>query len=77
VQSGGHNVPEGDIKRRFRRSLVNFDHLYKPMATTWRVYDGSSSQLPTLIASGARGESTVVIEAATWADVNDQVREHE
>lgn len=35
VRKGGHHVPEADIRRRYRRSLVNFWELYRPFADDW------------------------------------------
>ena len=31
VAQGGHNVPEQDIRRRFERSWINFNNLYKQL----------------------------------------------
>jgi predicted ABC-type ATPase len=41
---GGHNVPEQDIMRRFERSWINFQQIYKPLADSWIVFDTSGSQ---------------------------------
>ena len=48
VVQGGHNVPEQDIRRRFNRSLDNFEKIYKPLADTWIVYD-TSGNVPVII----------------------------
>lgn len=37
VSKGGHNVPEADIVRRFRRSLANFWNLYRQQADQWQL----------------------------------------
>lgn len=52
VRMGGHDVPEPTIRRRYESGLRNFFTLYRPIVTSWRMYD--NSQLPTmrLIASG-------------------------
>ena len=41
VQEGGHNVPEQDIRRRFKRSWANFTEVYRPLADKWIVFDNS------------------------------------
>lgn len=41
VQAGGHNVPEDTIRRRYARSVRNFLELYRPIVTTWQVYDNT------------------------------------
>lgn len=48
VSQGGHNVPEDDIKRRFKRSWINFEQIYKPLADSWIVFDTSKNQ-PVII----------------------------
>ena len=30
VKQGGHDVPRGDVLRRFKRSWVNFERIYRP-----------------------------------------------
>jgi len=73
VQAGGHDVPEGAIRRRFPRSLKNFFEIYVPISSSWRVYDGTGGPHPRLIAFG-RGSSTIqVLEPQTWALIKDQV----
>ena len=40
VRKGGHDIPEGDIRRRFEHSRLNLIHLL-PVLTALRVYDNS------------------------------------
>lgn len=42
VRQGGHDVPRGDVMRRFHRSWHNFVSVYRPLADTWAVYDNST-----------------------------------
>jgi predicted ABC-type ATPase len=39
VQAGGHDIPEGTIRRRFSRSLEYLETRYKLLVNEWRVYD--------------------------------------
>ena len=39
VQQGGHHVPAGDIRRRFKRSLVHLVDDYLPLASRWAIWD--------------------------------------
>lgn len=39
VRLGGHDVPEGDIRRRFDRSRRHFLEDYLPLADEWGVWD--------------------------------------
>jgi predicted ABC-type ATPase len=41
VRQGGHNVPKGDVLRRFFRSWHNFETRYRPLADAWAAYDNS------------------------------------
>ena len=51
VKSGGHNVPEADLHRRFRLGLQNLLNLYRSLLTSWAVYD-NSDQHPRKLAQG-------------------------
>lgn len=42
VCSGGHAVSEADIRRRFELGLYNLEHLYKPLADDWSVWNTST-----------------------------------
>lgn len=44
VKQGGHNVPKKDVLRRFERSWRNFEHVYRPLADRWSVYDNSGEK---------------------------------
>jgi predicted ABC-type ATPase len=51
VQAGGHNVPESDLRRRFRVGLQNLFTLYRPLLNSWALYD-NSEQRPRKLAQG-------------------------
>ncbi|GBE64910.1 hypothetical protein MFM001_13720 [Mycobacterium sp. MFM001] len=42
VRAGGHDIPEADIRRRYRHSLINLVTLL-PVLTELRVYDNSAT----------------------------------
>ena len=71
VSMGGHNIPEPDVRRRYERGVRNFFQLYRPLATTWRVYDNSGAS-PSLVASGG-GSGEVISQTATWGRICEQV----
>lgn len=48
VASGGHNIPEPTIRRRFKAGIINFHYIYKLLADTWALYDNSGER-PRLI----------------------------
>lgn len=70
VRLGGHDVPERDVRRRYFRSIRNFEQVYRGIVSTWRLYDSVRSlemeSLP-LIAAGvgdARRSGTMSIHSA-------------
>jgi predicted ABC-type ATPase len=51
VKQGGHDVPDADVIRRFKRGWVNFLSVYKPLADGWTVYENSGTK-PILLERG-------------------------
>ncbi len=58
VESGGHNVPESDVRRRFGRTLGNLFTLYRPLLDTLHFFD-ISSDTPRLIFKDEAGQTTI------------------
>jgi predicted ABC-type ATPase len=58
VESGGHNVPERDVRRRFGRTLRNLFALYQPLLDTLHFFD-NSSDTPRLIFKEEARELTL------------------
>ena len=52
VKQGGHDVARDDVLRRFGRSWVNFEQLYRSLADAWWVYD-NSGVTPKLLEHGS------------------------
>lgn len=76
VKAGGHDVPEVVIRRRFWRSLVNFDHLYRPIVTSWQLLDAGRLPERPLVAQGGESARTTIIDEDTWNRVRRQIEEH-
>lgn len=51
VRTGGHDVPEETIRRRFESGIRNFFDLYRPLVDRWRMYDNAAGGDPSLIAA--------------------------
>ena len=64
VRSGGHHIPEATIRRRYSRSVGNFLELYRPIVTTWAVYDNSKG-LPQLLAF-SNGYFDTILDEPRW-----------
>ncbi len=68
VRSGGHHVPDDTIRRRYSRSVRNFLDLYRPVVTTWQVYDNSNGR-PRLLAFNNSFFDTI-IDRERWEFFN-------
>ena len=66
VKLGGHAIEEATIRRRYRRGLQNFFSLYQPLASSWTVYDNSSSRNPLLVADQSEAAPPQIHEALIW-----------
>lgn len=60
VRGGGHDIPEADIRRRYRHSLINLVTLL-PALTALRVYDNSATADP---ATGQAPTPVLVLHMA-------------
>jgi predicted ABC-type ATPase len=64
VNSGGHDIPEPVIHRRYHAGIVNLSKLYLPICDYWLVIDNSEPPLQVI----AEGFKTKIIE------INDQTK---
>jgi predicted ABC-type ATPase len=65
VAMGGHDVPEDTVRRRFGRSLRNFNSLYMPLADRWVMFDNSIAGKATPIAMQDGGDLQIK-ESKPW-----------
>lgn len=49
VAQGGHSVPENVVRRRFESGLRHFHEIYKPLISSWVLYDNTGPS-PRIIA---------------------------
>jgi len=59
VESGGHEIPEETIRRRYVRSRRNFWYNYKELVDNWYLFN-NSKKTPELIANHANNELKVI-----------------
>lgn len=71
VRSGGHDIPEATIRRRYSRGIHNFWHLYVPLSDTWKVYDNSDIH-HKLVAAKETVSGIIVREPEIWQTIKDQ-----
>ena len=53
VLEGGHDVPEAVVRRRFDRSIRNFQH-YRSLGDSWMLFDNAVAT-PAVIAFETQG----------------------
>ncbi len=70
VASGGHSVPERDVRRRFGRTLGNLFKLYRPLLDTLHFFD-NSSDTPRLLFKDETGQ-TAINDAAHYEQLRRQ-----
>ena len=69
VRSGGHNIPETTIRRRYERGRANFVNLYKPLADSWQVFN-ASKEIPQKIAFGDKIGGEKIFRQMLWRQIN-------
>ena len=65
VQSGGHDIPEETIRRRYHVGIDYFFHYYAPICERWILAD--NSQIPfKVIAEGSRNDIINIRDRETY-----------
>ena len=65
VETGGHNIPEDTIRRRYRVGIDYFFHDYAPICERWILAD--NSQIPfRVIAEGSKDELINIRDEETY-----------
>lgn len=55
VLKGGHNIPEEDVIRRYKRSKENFCNIYKDMVDEWAVYYNGKENFVEVFKNEGKG----------------------
>lgn len=58
VKSGGHFIPDEDVRRRYKRSFHNFETIYKELADGWFLYYNGMEQVA--VANYADGKTEIL-----------------
>lgn len=74
VRMGGHNIPEETVRRRYRRSIINFVKIYMPLADGWRVYNNRTGNGPDLVAVGDNASVQTIFEQASWDQLLEEAK---
>ncbi|MEI3652431.1 MAG: zeta toxin family protein [Dolichospermum lemmermannii FEM_B0920] len=68
VASGGHNIPEDIIRRRYERGRRNLTDLYLPLCDSWIVYNNSGDE-PQLVAESGINQEVIIYEYGIWNQI--------
>ena len=69
VETGGHNIPEDTIRRRYRVGLDYFFHDYAPLCDRWILAD--NSQIPfRVIAEGSKTDILSIKDEVTYEKIH-------
>ena len=67
VASGGHNIPNDTIIRRYERGRRNFVELYSPIADRWIAYNNSQERQK--IAEKPLNQSVIIYQSSIWQQI--------
>ncbi len=73
VASGGHNIPEEIVRRRYVAGISNLFRIFIPEVDFWNIYD--NSQKPRIqIALGGREADTIVFNNTLYQELQNYVK---
>jgi len=67
VRRGGHDIPPEVVRRRYAAGLRDFHDLYRPLASSWQLFDNGREDGPLLIAQQFQGGSIVILDPVVWS----------
>ena len=66
VSNGGHDIPEADIRRRFKRGIYNLLNLYMPICDSVLVYNNMKTPAQLVARKKSQADNIDVIESKMW-----------
>lgn len=66
VRTGGHNVPETTIRRRYVSGLSLLFSTYIPLVDVWKIYDNSRGLDPALVAKKNSAGVLTIADEPIW-----------
>jgi len=70
VASGGHNIPEDVVRRRYERGRINLMQLYLPLCDTWVIYNNSGDE-PHLVAERPFNQQVIIYDSSIWQQITE------
>ncbi|NER36652.1 MAG: AAA family ATPase [Oscillatoria sp. SIO1A7] len=75
VASGGHNIPEETIRRRYERGRKNFSQLYLPLSDSCIVYDNSALNAQLVASYNSEAAKPIVYKTEIWNSIIGSIYE--
>ena len=75
VESGGHNIPEETIRRRYHVGIDYFFHDYAPVSERWILADNSQAPF-RVIAEGSKNDVVNIRDTKTYEKILAIANEH-
>jgi len=75
VLKGGHGVPHEDILRRYKRSLLNFWHLYRTITDQWMLYYNTEDRFQEVALS--LNDQYFVFDELLFTNFKDVLKKYE
>ena len=66
VSNGGHNIPEDDIRRRFKRGIYNLIHLYMPICDSVLVFNNVKTPAKLVARTTNQNDDIELIDPEMW-----------
>ena len=73
VSNGGHNIPEQDIRRRFKRGIYNLLNLYMPICDSVLIYNNAHGEAILVAQSGGVDGSLQIREQEMWNQLKQNI----
>ncbi len=74
VESGGHNIPEDVIRRRYTRGVKNLFKLYMPLCDNWVIYDNSKGN-SQVVAGCELEQKPIIYQPKIWNQIRGIINE--
>ena len=75
VETGGHNIPEETIRRRYSVGIDYFFHYYAPVCDRWILADNSQAPF-RVVAEGSKNDVVNIRDEETYAKIRNLAVEH-
>jgi len=66
VRRGGHHIPSPELRRRYKRGIINLFELYMPVVDAWAIYDNSDQDQAALVATGVSNGRPKISRPDLW-----------